>query len=280
MKRKIDLKVGMSPREQDVYFSLLNKERAVTTIGQVSSDHSITGENARKILFNLDRKKVIYRIFRGCYVVIPPDMLYKRSGFINDPHVIIDQLMEVIGGKYYVGYQSALHLHGLSHQLPFTLSVAVLKQRKPLVLGGSRIEFRKISEKNFFGIERMKYLNSFLNVSDVEKTLIDCVDRYDLCGGIDEICRTISDMRGKIKSEKLLDYLGRLKSKPAAQRLGFMLDKLNESGYGIDENLIAGVEKYAGKKKYLLEPKSGGEGKLSKRWGIIENVNCMGWEHA
>jgi predicted transcriptional regulator of viral defense system len=280
MKRKINLKIGMSPREQEAYFSLLNRERVVTTIKQVAADQGITEENARKVLFNLDRKKVLYRIFRGCYVVIPPDMLYKRSSFINDPHIIIDQLMEVIGQKYYVGYQSAANLYGAAHQLPFTLSVVVSKQRKPLSLGESKIEFRKISEKNFFGVERMKYLNSFLNVSGIEKTILDCVDRYDLCGGIDEVCRTISNMGGKIESKKLLNYLSKLKSRPVAQRLGFILDKLNQSSYGIDKDLITGVEKYAGKKKYLLEPESGGKGKISKRWSIIENVNCMRWEHA
>jgi predicted transcriptional regulator of viral defense system len=74
--------------------------------------------------------------------------------------------------------------------------------------------------------------------------------------------------------------LSKSKSRPVAQRLGFILDKLNQSSYGIDKDLITGVEKYAGKKKYLLEPESGGKGKISKRWGIIENVNCMRWEHA
>ncbi len=280
MRRKIDMEIGMSPREQDVYFSLLNKELGVATIKQVVSDHNISTENARKILFCMAKKKILYRIFKGCYIVIPPDMLYGKSDFINDPYMIIDQLMGVIGQKYYVGYQSAAQLHGAAHQLPFTLSVVVLKQRKSLKLGGSKIEFRKMSGKNFFGIERMKYSNSFLDVSDIEKTILDCVNRYDLCGGVDEVCRTISNMREKIKPGKLLNYLGRLNSRAVAQRVGFILDKLNISGYGVNESLISGVEKHIGNKRYLLEPGSGGNGKISGRWNIIENVNCMGWEHA
>ena len=148
MKRRIDMKIGMSPREQDVYFSLLNRGRTVTTIKQAASDQGITEGNARKVLFTLERKKVLYRIFEGCYVVIPPDMLYDRTGFINDPHIIIDHLMQVVSEKYYVGYQSAFHLHGAAHQLPFNLSVVVLRQRKPLNLGNIKIEFRKTSEKN------------------------------------------------------------------------------------------------------------------------------------
>ena len=47
----------MNPREQDVYFSLLNKERAVTTIRQVASDQGITEKNARKSIFGLAKKK-------------------------------------------------------------------------------------------------------------------------------------------------------------------------------------------------------------------------------
>jgi len=277
--KRIELRIGMTPREQEVYFSLLNRERVVITIREVALDQKISEGNARKVLFSLARKGVLYRIFKGCYVVIPPDMLYKRSSFINDPHVIIEQLMEVLNQRYYVAYQSAMHLHGIAHQLPFTLSVAVLKQRKPLKLNESRIEFRKISERDFFGIQRMKYSDTFLNVSDMEKTILDSIARYDLCGGIDEVCRSISDIR-EIKSRKLLSYLDRMNRKPVVQRLGFILDRLDQSGYRIDRKLIADIEKRTGKKTYLLDPKSKKKGKVSKRWKIIENMDCMGWEHA
>ncbi len=277
--KRTKLNAGMTPREQGVYFSLLNREKVVTTIKQVALDQKISDGNARRVLFSLARKCILYRIFKGCYVVIPPDMLYDRSSFINDPHIIIDQLMEVVNQKYYVAYQSAMHLHGIAHQIPFTLSVAVLKQRKPLKLGESRIEFRKVSKRDFFGIQQMRYSNAFLNVSDMEKTILDCVMRYDLCGGMDEVCRAISDAGKKIKSGKLLDYMDKLDCKPVSQRLGFILDKLDQSGYKVDKKLIAGVEKRAGKKTYLLDPKSGKKGKASRRWKIIENIDCMSWEH-
>jgi len=270
----------MTHREQKVYFSLLNRERVVTTIKQVVLDQKISEGNARRVLFSLARKGALYRIFKGCYVVIPPDMLYDRSSFINDPYIIIDQLMETVNQKYYVAYQSAMHLHGIAHQLPFVLSVAVLKQRKPLKLGESKIEFRKVSECDFFGIQRMKYSNVFLNVSDMEKTVLDCVKRYDICGGIDDVCRAISDAGEKIKSRKLLNYIDKMNRMSVSQRTGFILDKLDRSGYKIDKRLIAGVEKYTGKKTYLLDPKSRRRGNVSRRWKIIENVDCMGWEHA
>lgn len=278
--KRVELKIGMTSREQWVYFSLLNRERVVTTIKQVALDQKISEGNARRVLFSLARKGVLYRIFKGCYVVIPPDMLYDKSSFINDPYIIIDQLMEVVNQKYYVAYQSAIHLHGIAHQLPFALSVVVLKQRKPLKLGESRIEFRKVSKRDFFGIRRMKYSNVFLNVSDIEKTILDCVIRYDLCGGIDEVCRAISDAGEKIKPRRLLNYIEKMNCRSVSQRLGFILDKLDQSGYKIDKKLIAGVEKHIGKKTYLLDPRSRKKGKVSKRWKIIENIDCMSWEHA
>ncbi|MCS4541422.1 MAG: hypothetical protein HY929_03725 [Euryarchaeota archaeon] len=278
MREKLkDLRIKMSPREQEVYFSLINKERSVTSVEQIVKYQKIREGNARKILHNLTKKKILFRAGKGTYIVIPPDMLYNREKFVNDPYLIIDQLMQILNEKYYVGYQSAAHLHGIAEQLPMIVTVAVVRQRRPVQIGNSRIEFRKISEKMSFGIERMKYSNSFLNVSDLEKTTIDLVDRYDLCGGLGEVARTISNSLDRINTKKLILYINRIKTFSLKQRFGFILDKLYQNRYKVNRNLLKELEKHVSNKAYLLDIAAHKKGKLSKKWNIIENVDIMGW---
>lgn len=266
----------MSHKEQEVYFSLLNQERKVVTPKQLTS---ISSGYARKLLFNLSKKRALYRVAKGCYILIPPDMIANPSKFINDPCLVIDQLMEVFVEKYYVSYLSAAYLHGIAEQIPFTLSVAIQSQRRALRIGSQRIEFRKISKPKFFGIERMNYSGSSLNVSDREKTIIDCLERCDLCGGIDEAARIISNVVDKIDGKKLIGYLGRFGSKPLWHRLGFILDKLSQNNYKVNRKILASIQAHLGNKIYPLDPRAG-SGRMSKKWGIIENVNCVSWLHA
>ncbi len=278
MRKKLrDLKIKMSPREQEAYFSLVNKEKSVATAGQIAKDQRIKEGNARKILHSLARKKILFRAGKGIYIVIPPDMLYDREKFVNDPYLLIDQLMQTLGERYYVGYQSAAQLHGIAEQLPMVAIVAVVRQRRPIRMGNSRIEFRKISDKMFFGIERMKYSNSYLNISDKEKTIIDLVDRYDLCGGLDEAARTISNSLDKINTQKMISHLNNVKTHSVKQRLGFVLDKLYQNGYKVDPGLLKELEKHVSKKAYLLDTAAPRKGKLSRKWNILENIDVMRW---
>ncbi|MFW6120298.1 MAG: type IV toxin-antitoxin system AbiEi family antitoxin domain-containing protein, partial [Petrotogales bacterium] len=234
---------------------------------------------ARKMLFSLNKKGALYRIAKGCYIVIPPDMIANPSKFINDPYLVIDQLMEIFDEKYYVGYQSAAQLHGIAEQMPLSVSVVVLNQRRPLHFGNQRIGFRKVSKAKFFGVERIKYSGSFLNISDKEKTIIDCLERYDLCGGIDEVARMISNALENINGKKLLEYLKRFGNQPLLQRMGFILDRLLQNGFDIDKELLKDMEKLVGRRAYYLDPKMKGNGRYSKRWKIFENVDPISWLH-
>jgi len=266
----------MSHKEQEIYFSLLNRGKKVVSINQLSG---MNRGYARKMLFSLNKKGALYRIAKGCYIVIPPDMIANPLKFINDPYLVIDQLMEIFDEKYYVGYQSAAQLHGIAEQMPLSMSVIVLNQKRPLHFGNQRIYFRKTSMSKFFGINKIKYSDSSLNISNKEKTIIDCLDRYDLCGGIDEVTQIISNAIEDINGIKLIQYLKRFDSKPLLQRVGFILEKLLQNGFDVDKILLKEMEKLVGEKRYYLDPKMKGKGRYSKRWKIIENVDPMSWLH-
>jgi len=95
----------------------------------------------------------------------------------------------------------------MAHQIPFDTMVAVLKQRRNIRLGSTRIRFIKVNEEKFFGFSEQRYSEAFVMVSDVEKTILDCFDRYDLCGGISETTRTISAAVKKTDWDKLVEDL-------------------------------------------------------------------------
>jgi predicted transcriptional regulator of viral defense system len=268
--------VRLSHLEQTVYFAsqrrgvnLLNAD-VVTRMVDVSRKHAVN------LLSSMARKGALHRIGRGRYVVIPPDVLYERKSYVIDPHLIIDELMKAngAGDLYYVAYQSAAALHGAAHQLPFALMVAIPDQRRPIELGQARIQFVQLKPPKLFGFQEMSYHGARLNVSDREKTIVDCLERFDLCGGVDEVARTISVLLEEIATDRLLDYLNRMDNQALTQRLGLILERLSTL-QAVDESLIADVARLVGDHVYPLDPHGPDGGGLDARWRIRENIDVL-----
>ena len=268
--------IQLSHLEQTIYFAcqrqginLLDADVA-TRLVDVSRKHVVN------LLSSMARKGALYRIGRGRYVVIPPDVLYGRKGYVIDPHLIIDELMRADGegDAYYVAYQSAATLHGAAHQLPFALMVAVPRQRRPIELGQTQIAFVQLKRSKLFGFRRMTYREAHLNVSDREKTILDCLERFDLCGGVDEVARTISTLVEEIAADKLLDYLGRMDNQALTQRLGLILERLSTL-QTIDERLLADIASLVGEHIYPLDPHGPDEGEVDARWRARENIDVL-----
>ena len=268
------LPLKMSPTEQKAYFALIRRGLTVARVGELASTISISKQWAKNILSSLAKKGAAYRIGRGKYVIVPADVLYGRKSFVADPLVVICELMKDV--EYYVAYQSAAHMHGIAEQVPFSTTVAVLKQRRSVRLGNTRIEFVTMKKSKFFGFKEEKYSGVFLRVSDLEKTVIDCLDRQDLCGGISEVARTLSNAlsTGKLDLAKLLVYVKKFRSYALAQRLGFLLERLSKlNRYHVDQNILNDFEQLAGPFVYPLDASGTKKGRVSEKWKIIENTS-------
>lgn len=264
----------MSPTEQKAYFALIRRGLTVARVAELASAISVSKQWAKNILSSLAKKEVAYRIGRGKYAIISADVLYDRKSFVADPLVVISELMKDI--EYYVAYQSAAHVHGIAEQMPFSSTVAVLKQKRSVRLGNTRIEFVTLKKSKFFGFKEMKYSDVYLKVSDLEKTVIDCIDRQDLCGGISEVARTLSNALStdKLDLAKLLVYAKKSSNYALAQRLGFLLERLSRSNkHYVDHSLLSDFEKLAGPFVYPLDVSGTRKGKVSERWRIIENTS-------
>jgi len=162
-------------------------------------------------------------------IELSADVVYGRKSYVADPLVLISELMK--GTDYYVAYYSAAHVHGLTEQMPFKTTVAVQKQMRPIRVGNIFASFVNLKKSRFFGVEETKYyLDTILTISDIEKTLVDCVDRPELCGGVPEVVRIVSNAfeTKRVNLQKLVFHVQRFGSHAVAQRLGFIIEYIEE----------------------------------------------------
>jgi predicted transcriptional regulator of viral defense system len=78
--------------------------------------------------------------------------------------------------------------------------------------------------QKFFGFEPVNVLGYEVVLSDREKTVIDCIDRPELAGGIGEAAYILGTASRRCDWRKIIDYLERIGSIPLIRRFGWLLD--------------------------------------------------------
>ncbi len=223
--------------------------------------------SVKKLLGDMVKRGLLMRIKDGLYYIIPYEQ--DSKAFMPDWHLLAGY---IVGERnFYIGYYSALQLHGLTTQALLREQIVVDKQIKPPVLKIKEIPFQFIyhNKKHFFGREKI-WIDSYNKqyCSDLEKTIIDCLFKPDYAGGITEISKAIYKAKDIIDFKKLHNYCIRFNSQAVIKRLGFLLELLN-----IDTEIIADLQSIRTDSFVLLEPSYPKEGKTIFRWAVQQNID-------
>ena len=78
--------------------------------------------------------------------------------------------------------------------------------------------------------------NPYVRVTDMESTLLDCFDRIDRAGGIEELLHCMEGIV-LLNEERLIDYLARYDKAFLYQKTGYLLERIKEQA-NISESLL------------------------------------------
>jgi len=184
------------------------------------------GRSTRDLLDRLVEKGWLERIEKGKYLIVPLEAGPDRT-WSEDAHVIAGHLVS----PSMVAYWSALNHWNLTEQVPritYVQTTARKENRRPTVLG---MKFRivRVKPEKFFGGHRYYAGDSPVQVTDREKTIVDCLDRPDLSGGVGEVARALDAGDGELDWTRLTAYLCQFGSGAVVKRLGFLSESLDLS---------------------------------------------------
>jgi predicted transcriptional regulator of viral defense system len=262
------MKKHISYRSGELLSALNARDQHFFTIKDAQSILRNSKEKAvRRLLIYMAQKGLLLRIKDGLYNIIP----YERDAVSYFPnwHLTAEKIVQP--RKYYIGFYSALDIHGLITQPSLTEQVVTEKQVVPKnqTVKNVKFEFITLNKKWFVGFEKT-WIDNFNRVfcSDVEKTIIDCLYKPSYGGGITEIVKAIYRIRNEINQEKMVSYLEAINSQVVYKRLGFILKHL-----GILESLRKEIRSRLSKSYTLLDPSLPKQGKHFSEWKIIDNSN-------
>jgi len=206
--------------------------------------------NYAKVYLNrMKNKGIVHKIQRNVYAVN------------TDPLIAASRII----WPSYISLWEALHYHGLTEQIPHEICVLTTctKSLKLITMGNTRITFKRIMPKYFFGFSKVHIKNFEVFMAEPEKAIIDAALFHEI--SFSEICFIVKENKDKISGNKMTDYVYRTKNRALAKRFGWLLENV---GYKPTEKL----KDLSYKTIIPLDYAMPNSGTRDRKWNVIINI--------
>jgi predicted transcriptional regulator of viral defense system len=255
--------------------SLLSNGKNAFSLKLAHDAFSELSETAvKRSLDRLSKKRKIISIYRGYYLIIPPQ--YSANGILPPP-LYIDGFMQFLNRPYYVGLLSAAAYHGAAHQQPQEFFVATsLPTLRATQRKGIKVNYISKKSINQKLIESRKAESGYLKISSPALTAVDLVQFEKRIGGLNRAATVLNELCEVLKPEMFSSALLNEVSTYSIQRLGYLLEnKLQQQELA---DALFSESKNIGLSFFRVPLKSGSPTKgftSDGRWKIIANTELI-----
>ncbi|MBI5361791.1 MAG: hypothetical protein HZA53_01345 [Planctomycetes bacterium] len=170
-----------------------------------------------------------------------------------------------------LAYSSALELHGLARSHHEDVTFVTRTSVRPLVFEERQFEPIRPRAGVARARDASRWVRSMdrgpyeLRVTTRERTIVDCLDRLELAGGIEEVWRSCSAVEA-LEHDRVLEYVRLLGIDVLAAKVGYFLETHREHLL-VPDRVLAALEELRPKRRaYMVRGRSG---KLAKRWNLL-----------
>jgi len=209
----------LSEQESRVVLALAEQHRRETDREDIIQLLGATPKAADHVIHSLRRKGWLERASWGKYLLIPPEQGPEALGESN-----LLALASRVVEPYYIGYGTAASHYGLTTQhrnVIWLVTPAHVRDRR---VGRGEVKIVNPAPRKFFGFAPVDVLGYKVNLSDREKTAIDCIDRPELAGGVGEAGQILAAAGRRLDWEKASSYLERIGSSTLVRKFGWLAD--------------------------------------------------------
>ncbi|WP_236979789.1 type IV toxin-antitoxin system AbiEi family antitoxin domain-containing protein [Membranihabitans maritimus] len=220
-------------------------------------------------LAHLIEKNKVLNLRKGFYLILTP----RYSSFRKLPiNLYIDKLFDYLGRSYYLGFYSAAKAYGARHQQS-QRDYVMTSSPKLLDIQKSAIDIRFLTtsawpEQNILS---KKSDAGIYHISSPALTLADLVHYQNKLGGLNRMLSTIEELLEEVNQKDLEDLLSWYSNKATLQRLGFLLDQIDE-----ENSFSALIFQHLEKQKIhpvLLKPTNQQRpGSVDNKWKVDTNL--------
>lgn len=244
-----------------------------------------TNKEAKEIASTLDissdyLRQTLHYLQQGGWIIRLKNGLYSISSLIPGITPLHEfQIAMALVQPAAISHWSALSYHHLTEQVPrqvFVLTTAHSLPRKrgtnmqpgssQYSVEGIAYQFVKTKPELFFGIEEVWVNESKIMITDLERTILDCLMSPKYCGGFTEVLHILEQFITQLDLDKMISYAIKLDT-ATIKRLGWILEH-----QGIDAAQLEPLQKVSIKGYRLLDPTGLNSGHYNSHWMIRENL--------
>lgn len=264
----------MGNMKLDVFFAQHTVFTFEEVFSALSENHPVNSSTLHNLLAYHRQQGHIIRIRRGLYYTVPQGI--DSTTYPVDPFLVASKL----ASDAVLGYRTALAIFGKLHTISNEFIYLSTKlEKSPYIF--QDVKYRKASipiplkkiSKERFGVTSIDRLGQKVFVTSLERTLVDVLDRPNLCGSWEEIWRSLESIE-YFNIEEVLEYAFLLDNATTIAKLGFFLETHRESLL-ISEQALEKLLKHCPKKPHYLETQRSTTQKLISKWNIIVPSNLI-----
>lgn len=246
---------------------LHERNRTLFTLEDVAKITGLREASARSFIRKLVNRGIATRLKPGLFVLVPFELGRERQ-YLGNPFLVAKALA---GGKdYYLSHGTAMEIHQMVTQPRLVVYLTTPKPIRPRTIGGTEFRFVRCRRRDLFGIApHWVTKQETVQVSDLERTVIDGLRLPEYCGGLTEVAKGLWIQREKVQIPRLVEYAIRLSVGAVIRRLGFLLE-LYDIGTA---DAVEALRRRLTSTYVALDPVLPREGKYLRRWRLCLNVS-------
>ncbi len=129
-----------------------------------------------------------------------------------------------------------------------------------------------------YGVEEKKHGGMTIKLTNLERSIVDVLDRPDLGGGWEEIWRSLDNIV-QLDVDKIVEYVLLLKNATTIAKVGYFLDQ-RPTYLAVDPKYIQRLQEHISKQPHYMSRDRQREGKYIEKWHLIVPLEIINrtWE--
>jgi predicted transcriptional regulator of viral defense system len=188
--------------------------------------------------------------------------------YAGDPYLVAHRLAG--DAPCFISHAAAMEIHRMVTQPQFIIFASSTRRIPTRTLNGTEFRFVLIKQRHFFGfIKHWVTKQESVNISDLERTVIDGLRQPEYCGGVTEVAKGLWIRHLDMQPSKLVDYALRLGVGAVSRRLGYLLELYRIA----PERELARLRQSLTSTYLPLDPTLPREGRHVAHWRLLVNIS-------
>jgi predicted transcriptional regulator of viral defense system len=248
---------------------LYDRPQSTFTLADAQEITGLSSHLASSLLHKAVRRGLVSRLKPGVFVIVPPE-LGSTSEYAGDPFLTAKRLAG--GAPCYISHASAMEIHRMVTQPQLAVFASSSKRLRSRIVHGTQFRFVTVQPEHYFGtMKHWVTKQESVEISDLERTVIDGLRQPEYCGGITEVAKGLWMRHEDMQATTLVDYALRMATGAVVRRLGYLLEL-----YAIaPESELARLRDALTETYAPLDPMLPEDGPHLRRWRLQLNITSQ-----